>query len=103
MNEKSNAEYFGSFLRSIQEPEEEQQQAANLSFKLMTALSAAGRVEVSKLMSESSLSLNEFMEAVKQLQDKGLVELEESEGVETIGLSAAAEQIVRALTLDNDE
>jgi predicted transcriptional regulator len=102
MESKSSGDYFGSFLKSIQESTPAETPTANHSIKLMTTLASSGKTEVIKLMSESGLELAEFSDIIKQMQEKGLIEIDSSSGIEMVGLSAAAEQIVRAITFSQE-
>jgi predicted transcriptional regulator len=103
MESKPSSDYFGSFLKSIQESEPVEASVAEQSLKFMTTLAASGRIEVVKLISESGLNFVEFSDMVKQLKEKGLIELDDSNGHEIIGLSMEAEQIVRAITFSQDD
>ncbi len=106
MKSKSSSEYFGEFLRSIQESEQRQDLSSfssSIPFKLMAALADLGPQDPASLMTASGLGFDEFTEVVKSLRVAGLIEVEGSAGYEKIELNSKATQLIQVLSLSKDD
>jgi hypothetical protein len=105
MEKKSSgdSDFFGSFLESVQRSEKEESVGADLPLRLLIILAEEGPVELPKLISLSSLTLEEFIERLARLREAGLVEMEGSAGNETIQLTEGGLQVTRAMFWKDDE
>jgi len=93
---------FGSFLSSVQRAVH-QQKGQGASMLIMSRLARQKEAPVTQMMTKMKVSWSDFTEALKYLEDAGLVEMEDDDNGGTLRLTDEGQHWAQTISLELDD